>query len=639
MVTSRRSRSPGRPRNRGHRVAADGGVDGARRSAKPVLAAGHAVGRSRSAGPPRAYVGVACDSRRRATSPSASGAIIDSPISWSHLGQPQFDRVVEALIHRRYDDGRTEVVPFDGRGGDGGRDILVRHANGRRTVYQLKYYPEGFSNGFAPRRVKIRDSFKAALRHDPHTWILVTPGNLTPPEETFAKSLGKKFAAGRKLRIRSMGRAALDVELSSFPDLLHGFTCDQLIEKAKILGKERDLLLEPEDLADRVRALGAVADDRDIDWRLDFARHGNVVVQTLVPKHPHAQSASPVRIGVDVSDAHPELAAAFERSLGFGVLDPLELPPEAVRSLEITGPAMVAALYKHVAVRLVPGTPTTASAPIEVFFPDADHPTDVYEGTLIHADEGHRGRTLRARVHQGATITWLLPHDGDTPVTVSSTLDATGLHPDDALACVALMRSLTSGRAFDVLVEGRRLGSFTTQARGETAEHDLELEALGLLAEDLSIVQRHCRRRFALPETVSALERVRVRCARLLIEGHCVTDPDPRIATLTLNGRQSPELDAFLDGEPKAVYMISPTWKLRLGHRVLDIGPISLYHPQARAAFEPDDRQDTSNLAGRRVRLTPVHGRFELWRPDEAAPPDRHLTPVPLDLPGYPDPV
>ena len=62
-------------------------------------------------------------------------------IDWDGLGQQRFDRVVEALVSRRFGDS---VRAVNGRGGDDGIDIEIA-GEGRLQIQQLKYFPEGFS--------------------------------------------------------------------------------------------------------------------------------------------------------------------------------------------------------------------------------------------------------------------------------------------------------------------------------------------------------------------------------------------------------------------------------------------------------------------------------------------------------------
>ncbi|WP_433573606.1 hypothetical protein [Streptomyces sp. CA-251247] len=92
-------------------------------------------------------------------------------IEWDRIGQPKFDRIIEALIQRLYD-ATAEVVPVNGRGGDRGKDIEVRQ-RGRLRIYQLKYYPDGLTG--RGRRTSVKKSFNRAMAHDPYEWVLVVP--------------------------------------------------------------------------------------------------------------------------------------------------------------------------------------------------------------------------------------------------------------------------------------------------------------------------------------------------------------------------------------------------------------------------------------------------------------------------------
>lgn len=59
-------------------------------------------------------------------------------IEWERIGQEDFDRMVETLVQRLYQDSSTVEV-IDGRGGDGGRDIVVRQGS-RIRIFQLNTF-------------------------------------------------------------------------------------------------------------------------------------------------------------------------------------------------------------------------------------------------------------------------------------------------------------------------------------------------------------------------------------------------------------------------------------------------------------------------------------------------------------------
>ncbi|BFO23222.1 hypothetical protein SHKM778_96100 (plasmid) [Streptomyces sp. KM77-8] len=84
-------------------------------------------------------------------------------VEWERIGQPAFDRIVEAVVHRVYD-AASRVEAVNGRGGDDGIDIKVSHAS-RIRVFQLKYYPDGFpTTSHKGRRGSIKASFTRAMR-------------------------------------------------------------------------------------------------------------------------------------------------------------------------------------------------------------------------------------------------------------------------------------------------------------------------------------------------------------------------------------------------------------------------------------------------------------------------------------------
>ncbi|WRZ95663.1 hypothetical protein OHB54_45730 [Streptomyces sp. NBC_01007] len=86
-------------------------------------------------------------------------------IEWNRIGQPAFDRYVEALLHRMFDDS-GQVIVVNGRGGDDGIDVQVTTEVGPR-IFQLKYHPDGFPGSLKGRRASIKKSFNRAMAHKP----------------------------------------------------------------------------------------------------------------------------------------------------------------------------------------------------------------------------------------------------------------------------------------------------------------------------------------------------------------------------------------------------------------------------------------------------------------------------------------
>jgi hypothetical protein len=188
-------------------------------------------------------------------------------IDWDRLDQPRFDRIVEVLVYRRFQ-GKVRAV--NGRGGDGGIDIEIIDDEGRLWILQLKYFPEGFSGGFTPRRQQIKASLDSAVNnHDPDKWSLVFPGTLAPGEHEFVTGLSPR----PKPEIgRTIDRTVLDSWLADDPALdafLQRDPTTELERLARLYTQERSALVDgASDLFGRVQALGDVIDSTDEDYTL-----------------------------------------------------------------------------------------------------------------------------------------------------------------------------------------------------------------------------------------------------------------------------------------------------------------------------------------------------------------------------------
>ena len=84
-----------------------------------------------------------------------------------------------------------------------------------------------------------------------------------------------------------------------------------------------------------------------------------------------------------------------------------------------------------------------------------------------------------------------------------------------------------------------------------------------------------------------------------------------------------------------------PGHELTLGGHTLDIGRVHLFHTRVLAQ---NSRQvlralDAGSSAGTTVALRPVNGETFRMYLDRAVDDDQPLIPVPLGLPGFPDPA
>jgi len=559
-------------------------------------------------------------------------------IEWDRLGQPSFDRHVEALLYRMFDGSSGRVIAVNGRGGDGGIDVQVTADAGLR-IFQLKYFPDGFPGSLKSRRTAIKKSFKRAMQHEPVEWTLVVPCTLTTSERTFVNNL----ANGQSVTVSVLDRTGLDGSFSEHADLEASFTRNQLREAARDFNQEQALLLGGNDLVDRVRALGSRADNIDTDWTWDFARRGESVIRTLRAKHPLAHEVSPITLRVTgrTGALGADLTAAITRTLGFGIAEEVTLPPTTVESLTIDGPAWLAETVTSPMVVWKPvPTAAGAGAPVEVTFLDTRGAvTARYAGRLNTIGSGGLGASIDADIC-GARMQMMLPFDNTAAATLRYSFDLEGREPAEAIKVLRLHQRLLLGGDLRVTINGQHGGSGQLPSTG-TPDDLRQVERLLLYLADLEVVQHHCEAYFPAPLTYTAQERIDLRVARLLIEGRCVVYPYARALSLTLNGQDDPSVRRFLSEEPLALRISPPDHEITIGARSLDIGSVHFFHTRltienAREAFAA---LRNGHGAGKKIVLRPDRGeRFRVFLAgsnDDGQP----LAPTPLGLDGLTEPT
>ncbi len=556
-------------------------------------------------------------------------------VEWDRVGQPRFDRIVEALVHRLYDD--TAVVQaVNGRGGDRGIDIRVVSGN-RLRIFQLKYYPDGFATSMKGRRPSIKESFQRAIEHDPYEWILVVPCTVTDSERAFVEGLSEE----RNVKVRIMDRAELDDRLAAHSDIEASFTRDQLLEAAKVYGQEKAILRRgPRDLAKRLKKLGRVADEVDPHWTMDFAREGDKVIQTLRGKHPRAHEVSPISLTFAgrTQGLTPELSSAMTRAFGYGVAEEVVLPPEAVKRLTISGPDWLTKTFKNVEVAWRPAGPVPgAGTPAELAFVDGQgRVTASYAGLLnglVQEPWGARSTSPCQVARSGFSIPSTTPSP-EACLHVLPRGPRTARCDEGPAAAAALLE----GRGFQVTVDGRTAGAGRL-SRAASDDVVRRLEQLHLFVEDLDVVQRHCEQYFPVPFELPAVDRIALRMARLLVDGRCVASPFSRTLTLTVTGAEDPAMRQLLRGSPQSVRLTTPDCAVQIAGRSLDLGTACMFHTRVVA------QDGLSALAAldagaveKEIILRPADDeQFRMFladTPDDGLP----LTPAPFGLDGYAEP-
>lgn len=507
--------------------------------------------------------------------------MITAEVDWVGLGEEKFSRMVQVMLKRRWD-GIADVHSPDGRGGDAGIDVLAVDQAGRRRVYQIKYFPDGFSGDRKSTRQKqIRKSFMSALALDPppYEWILVVPKTLTPGERKFVAGLAEDD--GPKITIWDSDD--LDVMIASMPDIYNYLIRDRLQDLVAMYGLETAPTLGgKDDLSDRLNNLGRVADSLSPHWGVDFARRGRAIELALRPKHVAAAVDDPITAQIKVAfgpDDGTELAA-FKRSMGFGARGQVRLPPSVVTGASIASSHPLFSSDMANPEVILEGRSRTGPQQAEFrFINSADVVAASQDAVLEHAGNGLEGGSMAFRILDRIEI------EVDFAVSISEGGEPTfspggpmqlryrlaDLYPDEIVRCLDFLAALGDREhRCEVLIEGQQAFVFTCEF-----EVDDEMDKLASAAYDLAVVQDDLKQRFRMPVEIGAKERIDLRVTRAILEGYCVQSPLTANYNVSLapNKIDLAELDQILaDGRP--VDMGMDDFALTIGGRTIPIAGV-----------------------------------------------------------------
>ena len=505
-----------------------------------------------------------------------------SSIDWGVIGQTDFNHLVEVLILRRYDgDASVDVRAVDGRGGDGGIDIDVRdRATGQVVrIYQLKWFREGFSGGFRDtRRAQITESFRRAIEHAPTAWALVVPCEGTLSERKFLTSLAK----GHQVRIEFVGRTQLNAFLIEDPRVHDWATRDSAIEALKQVRREQAVLSRPTDLGNEVWQLAQRLDARSAYWGYDFSKAGTTVTQTLFAKRPDAAAREPltIRMNPAFGPEHAGLREQFEDALGYGGSRPLVLPGDVVGSVLKEGPEWFAEEVEVASVELHPGNSMRDVGRARVVTRDGEgRQLAALGGTGAHLSAGTIGGSVDLNLEGGLFARWRFSKlDPDTGTTLMS-FDPTGHAATAASRALRFIGSLEE--ASSIVLKVDELNAVGT-IRPETSSFEVDLQVVEWI-DDLAYLERELDRSFVVSETLpSALDRVWLRCARLVLEGKTTLVPTKNDFSFTLTGGLDESLVGLLE-YGGTVQISEGNFTLNILGEVVEIGEVAVFHTHLRA--------------------------------------------------------
>lgn len=536
--------------------------------------------------------------------------MFESTVSWKTIEENDFNRLVESLITRLYHHPpNSNVIVLDGRGGDGGIDIAV-YTNGElEKIFQLKYFPEGFSGGFRSTRGKqIRKSFTTAwTNHAPPQWILVYPANPTKGELKFAADLG----IGKDVEISIMGIAQLDAELARHQDLQATATRVPLLEALKLAAQEKAALESPNDLSQRVADLHSLSSGRSAYWDIDFYATSQGITEILRAKHPRAAELEPLSLTFSVKKNAFGLTEDMQRVLDYGTVKDISIPGEFIEDFQMHGPDWFGRRGTVARVELIAPEPLLPEQRVPVTFELLDEQgfsMAKHEGSIHALGKGEKGISFKANFYEVVTLDAQIPSENITPGQFNLSIKFAHAHISMASKAIKFLRDISSGTSIQMSFDGRKIMKALTAAEESDNENDTLLPSrdIQLLVKDLEVLENKLGTAFRMPADISHRERVMIRIARLLAEGRATFFPPQTSLPITLTGTQTDELNKLMTSGG-SIFTTHHAFPLEIQDSKFNFGTMALYHPNVivREAQSVSEAFAASSAVGIKAHLDP----------------------------------
>ncbi|MGP4965868.1 hypothetical protein [Glutamicibacter ardleyensis] len=541
----------------------------------------------------------------------------EGSIDWKHIAEDDFNRVVEALLMRKYHHPpKSTVEVIDGRGGDGGIDVAVYVEDKIKEIFQLKHFPEGFSGGFRDsRRKQIKKSFDTAwTNHKPPLWTLVVPSNPTVQEGKHISGLSK----GKTVKATIWGIARLDSELAYHPDLLSAATRNPLLEALRTIGQEPAALVDSSDLSKRAIELHKLAAGRSLYWDVDFQVSAHGVTEIYRAKDPRAEELEPLGFNFTLKTNTFGLKQDIQRVLDFGARRHLTIPGAAVEGFNAVGPEWFQkdGAIERLEIRAADQLPADQQISVTLEFLDEDGYTRSSHQGMMHAKSvGGRGVAFLAKFYGMLELDAEIPNAISEPGRFDLSIAFAHSRVSDAQETLQLLGDFESGCVLQVLFEERKFIKGLAAGNSQQSDQSMELvdRSMELLVEDLGVLEKKLNAKFRVPSEISHRKRAMLRVARLLMEGKATWMPPGTSLTGTLSGKSADGLRMLLSGGC-AITTPIPAFVLKIQGSSFNLGPAVLYHPRTvvRDAAEVTVAFETGTAAGKEVVIDP-QGEQLIW--------------------------
>lgn len=530
-------------------------------------------------------------------------------IIWPKLDEVTFNDLVESLLVREFTREGMVAMAVDGRGGDGGIDVDVR---ARRTqqlihIFQLKYFPEGFSGGHLNRRSQIRGSLREALKltRPPPVWTLVVPRKVTVKERQAVRKMRK----GHPVRIEFMTPPELDDLLAKHPDIERRFTIDREVEILSVFRREGAALVKAGDLRSELGLMSDRLHSRSEYWGTAFSvGPDGTPVESFFPKRADASEREPLGINLTLgfSPDDNDLKKRFEMALKFGPIESVKLPARVIKSLEKVGPEWFSETLEGIALQVGPAGNAHLPLPVRVDVRDkSERVRATLRGTTTALAAGYGGTTVDVKLEGGVSQRWMLPSSVKESGSVTFETNFIGASAREIRRALRFLERADGEGVFGLSVDGAEPILLTFDPSHDSP-HDPRFVAF---IDDLCFLEDHFELSLHLPTRTDKSDLLWARIMRLLLEGHATAHPYNRTYGATLDGTRNPGLDVLLN-EGQAVVIQESSFALQLFGETLEIDRVAYYshHVLVDEAAAARDALAAGTAAGMKISLRPIDG-------------------------------
>lgn len=527
--------------------------------------------------------------------PHRTNKLHRSRIDWQTIKHGDFDRAVEALILRIHANSELHPFAINGKGGDDGIDAAAAHPDGSiEIVYQLKYFPEGFSGAHGKsRKPQVKKSFDTALeKQRPQRWVLIMPPNPQIGERNYVNAL----AENNNVSVEIWGRAQLDEHFAKYPDLEQAITRNDTVDYLSAFNAESAALAGPEDLPRRAEKLLEIHNTESIYWKADglTLENGEVRVQ-YSQKRPDAMEHEPMRtyLGLSFGADQDDLRQQVQQILDFGSFAGVALPADNAK-FWVEKPAWAhyraPILEENESLELHSGMSKTFDPPLPFVFhlkDDFGYTKGNFSGSIDARTGGRKGSQLRWVLSPILSGTVLMEFGDIKAGRLTYNFSPREAKLETFTEAVTFMKQVHKGAVMEFYIEGRRLTTIQLNSSDSAApfEHN---EFTNAMMDDLRVIQNSfpdCA--FVVPMNVVPWQRRWLRAARYLLEGHRVPLPPLGPTTFTLEDPSREFIERFLT-EPGQ--LIAPVFHLPFEweRTKVDLGTGYVHFPE----FEVVNRED-----------------------------------------------